>query len=293
MASIGPSALASKRGQSRSVGEGWGLEQWRCWGRKKYSLESSICKLNGALKARIADLETQISAAAVLGPIEKSSDDVPTSRFGSFGNEDCDPLRKNDPWMNCGSQGVGTVDTAVKEPWAAWQPQRLRRGRVRKFSLQHVPLRHWGDSSVDACDECCTSLVAQPSSAELGLTPMGIGRGEEDSNAKGDWRSMPCDTFESLYTKFPDSPLRTMITSSNGGRPVVLYVTQPGICDDTDILQRYLTTSITRWTKAKWSPCARCLSSRGRRTPLIGKIAETVDARHSKWLIAPRKPATV
>ena len=134
---------------------------------------------------------------------------MPNSRFGSFGNEDCDPLRKNDPWMNCDSQGVRTIDTAVKEPWAAWQPQRLRRERARKFSLQHVPPQHWGDSSIDACDECCTSLVAQPSSAELGLTPMGIGRGEEDSNAKGDWRSMPCDTFESLYAKFPDSPLRT------------------------------------------------------------------------------------
>ena len=38
VASIGPSALASKRGQSRSVGEGWGLEQWRCWDRTKIFL---------------------------------------------------------------------------------------------------------------------------------------------------------------------------------------------------------------------------------------------------------------
>jgi hypothetical protein len=96
------------------VKEGWGIEQWSYWGRKKSALASKICKENGALKARIADLEARISA-------------TPNSMNGGI-----DPLHQFDPWADslCEQYPREVVTAIFEDAWAAWRPQRLQRGLV-------------------------------------------------------------------------------------------------------------------------------------------------------------------
>ena len=112
---------------SQGVIEGWNTEQWSKWGRKKSALASNICKLNGSLKARIADLESRVSAASV------------PNRPGST-CEGVDPLVQEDPWANgaghfsfCTTKGSGGSDA-----WAAWQPQRLQCGRTDMEEESHT-----------------------------------------------------------------------------------------------------------------------------------------------------------
>ena len=51
----------------RGVIEGWDVDQWCKWGRKKSALASNICKLNGTLKTRIADLEILTNGSSATG----------------------------------------------------------------------------------------------------------------------------------------------------------------------------------------------------------------------------------
>ena len=78
--------------------------------------------MNGRLKARIVDLEAQLSGTASSKSTEQLLGGVPTSGFCNRDYAE-DPLRRNDPWANRDGQGDVTVSTVVEDSWAAWQPQ--------------------------------------------------------------------------------------------------------------------------------------------------------------------------
>ena len=198
--------------QNRVVGGAWDLEQWRHWGRKKSAVASTICKLNGSLKARIADLEAQLSGTTNPKSTEQLFGGVPTSGFCNrdyADNADEDPLRRNDPWANRDGHGDLAVRAVVEDSWAAWQPQWLRHGRVRNLKLHPLPPRLYPDSSADGCGESCTSFVRQSSCTEFERTQKRTVEKTNGTDVKGDWRALPRDDFKNMYMKFPDNPLRT------------------------------------------------------------------------------------
>ena len=192
-AAIAPSTT-SNRDQSRSVVEGWDLGQWRHWGRKKSALASSICKLNGVLKARIADLEIQIGAAATSKSVKPFPDSYcPTSEFSESGDANEDPLLQNDPWRNRYTRDATTIDTEARDAWARWRPQRLRRGKVRKLALQHIPAQQWTDTSTDLCDEPYLTFVAQPRVSINSSSAQKL---------EGCWQSLPASAWQCLHSRF-------------------------------------------------------------------------------------------
>ena len=81
--------LAPTAPVTTDVVENWNAGQWCEWGRKKSALASKLCKLNGTLKAHVAELECKISKLYGSIAARQSTHDG------------IDPLVLNDPWETC------------------------------------------------------------------------------------------------------------------------------------------------------------------------------------------------
>jgi hypothetical protein len=100
--------------------DGFTLEQWAAFGKRKSAIASRVCKENGALKAKLASSGGD------------SDDGEPSIR--RLGTETSnmapvDPLQANDPWFGCSAPRVScdVVNASSSgSSWSAWCPTQRR-----------------------------------------------------------------------------------------------------------------------------------------------------------------------
>jgi hypothetical protein len=200
--------LTSNALRNQPVIEGWDIEQWRTWGRKKSALASNICQANGELKARIIELESRPSGSSSfkvkdglnekVGPcLAKGASLSAVSKFSLQ-----DPFRHSDPWSNKTVlkhdyklvQTMGCVNALD-----SWRTQRKRPHKGLKLQqISHRQCAH-GDLSDEADD---TSLVVDLEKSKYA---------QENASkriVKDDRRALPVDAFQFLYDSFPRGPCR-------------------------------------------------------------------------------------
>ena len=83
---------------ARTMLEGFSIEQWASHARKKSSIASSVCRLNGELKKKLAMLQ------------------------------EADPLIYADPWLNAKAGLPRKIidDDVFEDAWAGWRPSSVQ-----------------------------------------------------------------------------------------------------------------------------------------------------------------------
>ena len=139
------SLLSASKCRNIDLVEGWNADEWSVWGRKKSALASKVCKQNGSLKARLAELESKISRARGSTPTEGT---VESAQCSAPITDLVDPLAQHDPWANSKLQQchhaphdarLVNASTAA-DAWAGWTPQRPA---SIGLELRHVPPWQW------------------------------------------------------------------------------------------------------------------------------------------------------
>jgi hypothetical protein len=211
--------------QPQALLEGFTLEQWASYGRRKSGITSKVCKENGRLKA-------------MLDSIGHDQDELITSNVGQRNAcDDEDPLASNDPWSSRAGQCLGSEGMAqCKNTWAApasdpWVnyvatgsvdgsvsdaidatstvgplglnantsgtvPKESSRGLVLSEPVGKVFI--WDDARDDDVDNVDIECRAPPARDELTVK-----NGMHSS--RWDWRTTSAESWESIYVKFPHS----------------------------------------------------------------------------------------
>jgi len=177
---------------ANEVIDGWNIEQWRQWGRKKSALASNICKLNGILKAQIAD-----SAHGKKAPGDNISADSQHDGPGQNSSEDqgADPFATDDPWASYGVHDATANSNSVNDIRSARQPKRVHRGE-NQFPI--VEDRDLGANGQDRKDRERASNCR--SAANKSVVQ------ERTESACGDWHRLPSEAFKIIYDRFPHHP---------------------------------------------------------------------------------------
>ena len=118
--------------QSDYTLEGWTVQEWSEWGRRKSTIASTVARERGALRRRVIDLEEEIREMNKL-PIE-----VAVNKIGAQSSDDVDPLCMLDPWcVTSNVQNTPYSATFGSDAWAHWKPQRVQ---FENFNSTRSPL---------------------------------------------------------------------------------------------------------------------------------------------------------
>ena len=213
-------ADAAPSSDQRSVlFDGFSIEQWASYAKRKAHIASAVCKENGSLKAKINAT-----------PIIEGTGSHECSGVGHKTSTSFDSIFASDPWRS-GSAGlaqekgsvVSVCESNNDEAWAKWRGTSSisesvatavpTRHMSRGLQLQQVRHREsaWADDSAVAVEGSLAfslgAKVVTQRARETALKGAGTTRGYDHLN--GDWRVLPSGDFQVIHDKFPQNPFRT------------------------------------------------------------------------------------
>ena len=184
-----------------SLYDGFTIEQWAAYGKKKAKIATTVSKDNGALKAKIDAMETNTG-----GGLPSACDVLTSSRV--------DPVSKNDPWARSAQElnyhmvkevAARNTDDDL-DVLSNCRPQQVGLGVL----LEEVKSQQmeWDDAPDDGDESPFTSFHADSEAAQQGSARNLGGEKSNVKHLKGDWRSLHSGDFQKLYTRFPGNPFK-------------------------------------------------------------------------------------
>ena len=167
--------------------EGFTMEQWAAFGRRKSAIASRVSKENGALKAKL------LSAGRVTDEAEMTAR---RSRTDANNLSPIDPLQVNDPWFgrSVPRDLRDTVNSACScSPWSAWSPTE------RSFLADGLTERDdvMSQGALEPCDSFNGSQTLQADD----ITPSDDA-GDPTFPFHGDWQSLPASAWLCIHSRF-------------------------------------------------------------------------------------------